>query len=89
VSAVPGVTIAGVLPQSPGGYGHQGLGRLGHKRLEPAAACVHWHRGAFWLPDGATRPAAACSFAGRSVRIGTRADGLQAHVEADADPSGR
>jgi hypothetical protein len=88
MSAGVGVTIAVAVPKRSSGYGYQGLGRLGYKCLEPAAVCMHWHRGAFWLLDGAARPVAACSWVSRSVRVGMQADGLQAHVEADADPSG-
>ena len=45
--------------------------------------CVHWHRDTFSLPDGAVHLAATRRFPHQAFRVGTRAYGLQFHVEVD------
>jgi GMP synthase (glutamine-hydrolysing) len=45
--------------------------------------CVHWHRDTFTLPDGAVHLAATRRFAHQAFRVGSRAYGLQFHVEVD------
>ena len=46
--------------------------------------CVHWHRDTFTLPDGAVHLAATRTFPHQAFRVGSRAYGLQFHVEVDA-----
>jgi GMP synthase (glutamine-hydrolysing) len=43
--------------------------------------CVHWHGDTFSLPDGATLLAGNEAYAHQAFRVGTRAYGLQFHVE--------
>jgi GMP synthase-like glutamine amidotransferase len=43
--------------------------------------CVHWHRDTFSLPEGAVRLAGNEAYENQAFRIGTRAYGLQFHVE--------
>jgi GMP synthase (glutamine-hydrolysing) len=46
-------------------------------------ACLHWHRDAFSLPEGALRLAASRATACQAFRHGARAYGFQFHLEAD------
>lgn len=46
--------------------------------------CVHWHADTFDLPDGAVRLAGNAAYENQAFRIGTRAYGLQFHVEVTA-----
>jgi GMP synthase (glutamine-hydrolysing) len=46
---------------------------------------VHWHRDTFDLPPGAVRLARTGSTPNQAFRVGTRAYGLQFHVEADPE----
>lgn len=46
--------------------------------------CIHWHRDTFSLPDGAVHLAATRVFPHQAFRFGTRAYGLQFHVEVNA-----
>jgi len=50
--------------------------------------CVHWHRDTFTLPDGAVHLAATRQFPHQAFRVGSRAYGLQFHVEVDSDLAG-
>jgi GMP synthase-like glutamine amidotransferase len=43
--------------------------------------CVHWHEDTFCLPDGAVRLAGNEAYENQAFRVGTRAYGLQFHVE--------
>jgi GMP synthase-like glutamine amidotransferase len=43
--------------------------------------CVHWHQDTFSLPKGAVRLAGNEAYENQAFRIGTRAYGLQFHVE--------
>ena len=43
--------------------------------------CVHWHGDTFTLPDGAVRLAGNEAYENQAFRVGTRAYGLQFHVE--------
>jgi len=45
--------------------------------------CVHWHRDTFTLPDDAVHLAATRRFPHQAFRVGSRAYGLQFHVEVD------
>jgi GMP synthase-like glutamine amidotransferase len=45
--------------------------------------CVHWHRDTFALPDGAVHLAATRAYPHQAFRVGSRAYGLQFHVEVD------
>lgn len=47
--------------------------------------CVHWHRDTFALPGASTHLAATRAYPHQAFRTGTRAYGLQFHVEIDAD----
>ena len=47
--------------------------------------CVHWHRDTFALPGGSVHLAATRAFPHQAFRMGTRAYGLQFHVEVDTD----
>jgi len=47
--------------------------------------CVHWHQDTFTLPDGAVHLAATRRYPHQAFRVGSRAYGLQFHVEVDAD----
>jgi GMP synthase-like glutamine amidotransferase len=42
---------------------------------------VHWHGDTFGLPEGAVRLAGNDAYANQAFRVGTRAYGLQFHVE--------
>jgi GMP synthase-like glutamine amidotransferase len=46
--------------------------------------CVHWHGDTFALPDGAVRLAGNAAYENQAFRFGTRAYGLQFHVEVTA-----
>ncbi|HEY6472540.1 MAG TPA: type 1 glutamine amidotransferase [Acidimicrobiales bacterium] len=46
--------------------------------------CVHWHGDTFDLPDGAVRLAGNAAYENQAFRVGTRAYGLQFHVEVTA-----
>ena len=46
--------------------------------------CVHWHGDTFSLPEGAVRLARNDAYENQAFRIGTRAYGLQFHVEVTA-----
>ena len=66
--------------------------RLLGARQEPALAglgdripVLHWHGDTFDLPTGAVRLAESDACANQAFRIGTRAFGLQFHVETDAE----
>jgi GMP synthase-like glutamine amidotransferase len=50
---------------------------------DPALPCVHWHQDTFTLPAGAVHLAATARFPHQAFRWGTRAYGLQFHVEVD------
>ena len=45
--------------------------------------CVHWHRDTFGLPGGSVHLAATRRYPHQAFRVGTRAYGLQFHVEVD------
>ena len=60
------------------------LGPEYHGLSGTTVPCVHWHRDTFTLPDGAVHLAATRRFPHQAFRIGTRAYGLQFHVEVDA-----
>jgi GMP synthase (glutamine-hydrolysing) len=56
--------------------------------LGPAGAsfpCMHWHADTFGIPDGGVRLSGNARFANQAFRYGTRAYGLQFHVELDAE----
>ena len=44
---------------------------------------VHWHEDTFEVPPGAVRLAGSERYANQAFRAGTRAYGLQFHVEVD------
>jgi GMP synthase-like glutamine amidotransferase len=46
--------------------------------------CVHWHGDTFSLPEGAVRLAGNEAYENQAFRVGTRAYGLQFHVEVTA-----
>jgi GMP synthase-like glutamine amidotransferase len=46
--------------------------------------CVHWHGDTFCLPEGAVRLAGNHAYENQAFRVGTRAYGLQFHVEVTA-----
>ena len=46
--------------------------------------CVHWHGDTFSLPEGAVRLAGNDAYENQAFRVGTRAYGLQFHVEVTA-----
>jgi GMP synthase (glutamine-hydrolysing) len=50
---------------------------------------LHWHGDTFDLPAGAVRLASTALCNNQAFRLGTRAFGLQFHVEADADMARR
>ena len=75
-----------------------GAGRVeltGHGRRDPVfgpeyhglsgttVPCVHWHRDTFALPEGSVHLAATRRYPHQAFRVGTRAYGLQFHVEVD------
>jgi GMP synthase-like glutamine amidotransferase len=43
--------------------------------------CVHWHGDTFSLPDGAVRLAGNKAYENQAFRVGSKAYGLQFHVE--------
>lgn len=47
--------------------------------------CFHWHQDTFTLPDGAVHLAATRRYPHQAFRVGSRAYGLQFHVEVDAE----
>jgi GMP synthase-like glutamine amidotransferase len=44
---------------------------------------LHWHRDTFDLPEGAVRLASTAAYANQAYRVGSRAYGVQFHVECD------
>src|SRR5581483_7760627 len=50
---------------------------------DPAVPCVHWHRDTFSLPEGAVHLAGTARFPHQAFRVGSRAYGLQFHIEVD------
>jgi GMP synthase-like glutamine amidotransferase len=60
------------------------LGPEYHGLSGTTVPCVHWHQDTFTLPDGAVHLAATRRFPHQAFRVGTRAYGLQFHVEVDA-----
>ncbi len=60
------------------------LGPEYHGLSGTTVPCVHWHRDTFSLPDGAVHLAATRRYPHQAFRVGTRAYGLQFHVEVDA-----
>lgn len=60
------------------------LGPEYHGLSGTTVPCIHWHRDTFSLPDGAVHLAATRRYPHQAFRIGTRAYGLQFHIEADA-----
>ena len=59
------------------------LGPEYHGLSGTTVPCVHWHQDTFTLPDGAVHLAATRRFPHQAFRIGSRAYGLQFHVEVD------
>lgn len=47
--------------------------------------CFHWHQDTFTLPDGAVHLAATHRYPHQAFRVGSRAYGLQFHVEVNAE----
>jgi GMP synthase (glutamine-hydrolysing) len=52
---------------------------------DPSVPCVHWHQDTFTLPPGAVHLAATARYPHQAFRWGTRAYGLQFHVEVDPE----
>lgn len=74
----------GEVELTPGGRLDPVLGPEYHGLSGTSVPCVHWHRDTFSLPDGAVHLAATRAFPNQAFRVGTRAYGLQFHVEVDA-----
>lgn len=79
----------------PGPEGEIGFGSIeltAAGRLDPLFACIgdtetvlvfHWHGDTFTLPEGAVLLGSSPMYAHQAFRFGTRAYGLQFHVEPD------
>ncbi|HEV3282235.1 MAG TPA: type 1 glutamine amidotransferase [Acidimicrobiales bacterium] len=50
---------------------------------DPRVPCLHWHQDTFALPDGAAHLAATARYPHQAFRWGSRAYGLQFHIEVD------
>lgn len=72
------------------GFGSIELTKTGHEDalfggLGEELPVFHWHGDTFTLPEGAVLLASSAMYAHQAFRFGSRAYGLQFHIEPDAD----
>jgi GMP synthase-like glutamine amidotransferase len=86
-AALGAPVVAGSVPELGVGEVHLSLGALDDPVFGSAPTplpCVHWHGDTFDLPEGAVRLAGNDAYGNQAFRVGTRAYGLQFHVEVTA-----
>ena len=83
-AALGGEVWRGAVPECGVGEVHLTAAALADPVFGPAPTplpCVHWHGDTFSLPPGAVHLARSDAYENQAFRVGTRAYGLQFHVE--------
>jgi len=83
-AALGGEVRRGAVPECGVGEVHLTAAALADPVFGPAPTplpCVHWHGDTFSLPPGAVHLARSDAYENQAFRVGTRAYGLQFHVE--------
>ena len=86
-AALGGAVTRGSAPECGVGEVHLTTAAIKDPVFGPAPTplpCVHWHRDTFTLPEGAVRLAGNEAYENQAFRVGTRAYGLQFHLEVTA-----